>query len=212
MPGFIYYADTDKGWCKIGFYSLTRKREVKEKEYRRQVRSFRIRYTVATNDVVGEENRVKNHLRLVDADFVMDAGRESFKMTAKQAFKLTATDAQERLARAEALFRAFPLAESGLPMFKVFKRVDVIANMPSPSKEDISFIQMHQAQMMRTGLLMRSDFWPDFPTFGQVVDLKLAMLKIPGLSAYSDVIHNGFSFGVRAGSDIDCDVIAFPQI
>ncbi len=85
--GCIYFAETSSPYIKVGrFFSHITVTE-KEAVYKRLDPGFKIRHAYACDDVVAEEKRVLNMLRLVGGTAVEGAGRECFAMSVDDAVK-----------------------------------------------------------------------------------------------------------------------------
>lgn len=84
-PGYIYFAETSSPYIKVGRFFDHISVSEKEAAYRRLDPGFIIRHAYACSDVVAEEKRVLNMLRLVAGTEVKGAGRECFAMSVKDA-------------------------------------------------------------------------------------------------------------------------------
>ena len=98
-PGYIYFAETSAPYIKVGRCRVSLAK--KEALYRRLDPGFIIRHAYECADVVVEENRVLNMLRLVAGTEVKGAGRECFALSVKDAVAVatSSTSNQEELAR-----------------------------------------------------------------------------------------------------------------
>jgi hypothetical protein len=83
--GCIYFAETSSPYIKVGrFFSHITVAE-KEAVYKRLDPGFKIRHAYTCDDVVAEEKRVLDMLRLVGGTAVEGAGRECFAMSVEDA-------------------------------------------------------------------------------------------------------------------------------
>jgi hypothetical protein len=100
--GCIYFAETSSPYIKVGRFFAHITVAEKEAVYKRLDPGFKIRHAYACDDVVVEEKRVLNMLRLVGGTAVEGAGRECFAMSVEDAVAaagVTSPKEQEDLAR-----------------------------------------------------------------------------------------------------------------
>ncbi|HDR9103617.1 hypothetical protein [Paraburkholderia sp. A3RO-2L] len=83
--GQIYFAETSSPYIKVGRFFAHITVEQKEAMYKRLDPGFKIRHAYEVADVVAEEKRVLEMLRLVAGTAVEGAGRECFAMSIEDA-------------------------------------------------------------------------------------------------------------------------------
>lgn len=186
-PGYIYFAETSAPHIKVGRALSHISIERKEATYRRLDPGFIIRHTFDCPDVVVEEKRVLNMLRLVAGTEVKGAGRECFAMSVKDAVAVAtaAPASQEDLARQ--IIMSHPLAGSTVR--------DIIAasDVPSDSSQQASLASLTSfttgtVALCGLGIILASgghDQGLASDSYATVVDSKALTRRIPQLRKLS---------------------------
>jgi hypothetical protein len=181
--GYIYFAETSAAYIKVGrCYSHVTIAQ-KEAMYRRLDPGFIIRHAYACDDVVVEEKRVLNMLRLVAGTEVKGAGRECFAMGVKEAVAAVTAPAssQDGLARKLVLEHVV----SGRSVRELIAASDL--SPEARAKDSLASVTAYTTSMLALGklgiMLVRGgkDIGLSADAYATVVDGKLLARRIPKL-------------------------------
>lgn len=180
--GYIYFAETSSGHIKVGrSYSHVTVAQ-KEAMYRRLDPGFIIRHAYECADVVVEEKRVLNMLRLVAGTEVKGAGRECFAMSVKDAVAAVSAGPSAEADLARKMVLDFNIA--GATIGQLIRAADAPAK---PGDDELAAVRTFTTNMLKLNklgiMLVKNghELGLAADSYATVVDGKLLARRIPQL-------------------------------
>jgi hypothetical protein len=182
--GFIYFAETSSPYIKVGrFYAHISVAE-KEAVYRRLDPGFKIRHAYECDDVVAEEKRVMDMLRLVGGTAVEGAGRECFSMSVEDAVAaagITTPQATQELVRKLVMDHVVN-GTSVRDLMTAAERAVTTGDCGDKEPVDVYFSSMMALKAMGITLSTGgAEFGLSSATFATIAEPKLLMRQLPAL-------------------------------
>lgn len=180
--GYIYFAETSAPYIKVGRSYSRVSVAKKEAMYRRLDPGFIIRHAYDCADVVVEEKRVLNMLRLVAGTEVKGAGRECFALSVKDAVAAVSAGPSGDAAMARKIVLEFNVA--GSTIGQLIQAADAPAK---PGDDELAAVRTFTANMLKLDklgiMLLKNghELGLASDSYATVVDGKLLARRIPQL-------------------------------